>query len=145
MNEIIVKGTLTLQEIASYPADFPAEVKAAGLETIKMLKQQLRDMEISISSNVISEMIQDNATKIVFINSRGEDKTLTLKSAPKKLNPNIKDFDEYLLTKGFRNLGEMKFVPLSWSACKELRKQGGPIQEVIDYIYVDGQQSVEIK
>jgi len=78
-NDVIVIGNLTLPEIANDPGSYPAEVKAASLEVIKILKSQLREMEIAISSNVINEMILDNASKIPFINNKGEEHCLTLK------------------------------------------------------------------
>jgi hypothetical protein len=144
-NDVIVIGNLTLPEIANNPAGYPAEVKAASLEVIKLLKNQLREMEIAISSNVINEMILDNASKIPFINNKGESHTLTLKSAPKTLNKNIKDYEVFAIEAGFPNLLQTKVIPISWSDAKELRKVGGSIQEVIDRLYVEGNQTVEIK
>jgi hypothetical protein len=143
--DLTVKGQLTLPEIANNPAGYPAEVKAASLEVIKLLKNQLREMEIAISSNVINEMILDNASKIPFINNKGESHTLTLKSAPKTLNKNIKDYEEFAISQGFPNLLQTKVIPISWSEAKELRKVGGSIQEVIDRLYVEGNQTVEIR
>jgi len=90
-------------------------------------------------------MILENATKIIFKDTHGEDHTLTLKSAPKKVNPNIKNVEQFVIDNGFPNLIETKIVPISWSECKELRKQGGQIQTVIDQLYVEGVQTVEIK
>jgi len=143
--DIIVKDNLTLADVANNPGAFPAEVKAVSLEVVKKIKQQLREMEIAISGNVIEEMKTDNASKILFLSVDGSEKTLTLKSAPKKLNPAIKNYEDYLITNGFPNLLETKIVPISWSNAKEIRKQGSKVQEVIDYLYVEGQQSIEIK
>jgi len=143
--DIIVKDNLTLADVANNPGAFPAEVKAVSLEVVKKIKQQLREMEIAISGNVIEEMKTDNASKILFLSVDGSEKTLTLKSAPKKLNPAIKNYEDYLITNGFPNLLETKIVPISWSSAKEIRKQGSKIQEVIDHLYVEGQQSIEIK
>jgi hypothetical protein len=143
--DLTVKGQLTLPDVANNPSAYPAEVKAASLEVIKLLKNQLREMEIAISSNVINEMILDNASKIPFINNQGESHTLTLKSAPKKLNPSIKDYEIFAVESGYPNLLQTKVYPISWSEAKELRKMGGPIQQVIDKLYVEGNQTVEIK
>jgi len=75
----------------------------------------------------------------------GQEKTLTLKSGTKKLNTSIKNYEDYLITSGFPNLLETKVVPLQWSACKEIRKQGNEIQRVIDHLYVDSDNKIEIK
>jgi hypothetical protein len=144
-NELIVKDGITLIDVAKNPNNYPAELKAYSLETIKMLKSQLREIEIAISSNVINELVIDHATKLLFIGMDGAEKTLTLKSAPKKVNPNIKNVEQFVIENGFPNLIETKIVPISWSECKELRKQGGQIQTIIDQLYVEGVQTVEIK
>jgi hypothetical protein len=140
-----IDNNLTLLDIANNPAAFQPEVKAAALSTLKQMKAQIREIEIAISGNVIQEMILENATKIMFKDTHGEDHTLTLKSAPKKVNPNIKNVEQFVIDNGFPNLIETKIVPISWSECKELRKQGGQIQSVIDQLYVEGVQTVEIK
>jgi len=140
-----IENNLTLLEIAREPQNYQPEVKSAALSQIKQIESQLYEIKKSIQQNVISEMVAENATKIVFKDVSGEDRVLTLKSAPKKLNPNIKSVEDFLISNGFPNLGEMKYTPLSWSACKELRKQGSKIQEVIDMLYVEGAQSLEIK
>jgi len=144
-NEILVKDGITLFDIASNPNNYPSELKTYSLETIKLLKSQLRDIEIAISSNVINEMILENATKLLFVGMDGQEKTLTLKSGTKKLNTSIKNYEDYLITSGFPNLLETKVVPLQWSACKEIRKQGNEIQRVIDHLYVDSDNKIEIK
>ena len=140
-----IENNLTLIDIAKAPQNYQPEVKAAALSTLKQMKAQIRDIELSISQNVISEMTADNATKIVFKDVSGDDRVLTLKSAPKKINTNIKDIEIFCTEKGFPNLLESKVVPVSWSTCKELRKQGGNIQEVIDMLYVEGSPSIDIK
>jgi hypothetical protein len=140
-----IENNLTLLDIAKNPAAYQPEVKAAALSTLKQMKAQIRDIEIMIASNVIHEMVQENATKILFKDTAGEDHTLTLKSAPKKLNPGIKTVEEFAIENGFPNLIETKVIPVSWSECKELRKQGGKIQEVIDRLYIEGSPTVEIK
>lgn len=140
-----IESNLTLLDIARNPAAYQPEVKAAALSTLKQMKAQIRDIEIMISSNVIQEMITDHATKILFKDTKGEDHVLTLKTPPKKLNPNVKDVEQFAIENGFPNLIENKIVPISWGECKELRKQGGQIQEVIDKIYIEGTPSVEIK
>lgn len=146
MTELItIDNNLTLLDIARNPASYQPEVKAAALSTLKQMKQQIRDIEIMISSNVIHEMIQENATKILFNDTAGERHVLTLKSAPKKVNPGIKDIETFAVESGFPNLIETKVIPISWSEAKELRKQGGQIQSVIDKLYIDGEQKVEIK
>lgn len=140
-----IENNLTLLDIAQNPASYQSEVKAAALSQIKQIESQLWEIKKSIQQNVISEMTAENATKIVFKDVSGDDRVLTLKSAPKKLNSAIKNYEEFLISKGFPNLLETKIVPLGWGACKEIRKQGNSIQEVIDMLYVEGLPSIDIK
>ena len=140
-----IENNLTLIDIAKAPQNYQPEVKAAALSQIKQIESQLWEIKKAISQNVISEMVSDNATKIVFKDVSGDDRVLTLKSAPKKINTNIKDIEIFCAESGFPNLGEMIFTPIKWSVAKELRKSGGRIQEVIDMLYVEGSPSIDIK
>jgi len=140
-----IENNLTLLDIARAPQNYQPEVKAAALSTLKQMRQQIRDIEIMISSNVIQEMATDHASKILFKDTKGEDHVLTLKSAPKTLNKNIKDYEIFAIESGFPNLLQTKVLPISWSEAKELRKCGGSIQEAIDRLYVEGSPGIDIR
>ena len=148
MNELQVQieGTITLIDVAENPNNYPEEVIGASLEVIKRFESRLKDMKYNISANIISRMNKDNATKIIFIGTDGKEHTLTLKKGSVKLNPDIKDYDKYIEQAGFipESLGKMIFQPFPWKEMKEIRKQGGDIQVLIDEIYKEGTPSLTV-
>ena len=149
MNElqIQIEGTLTLAEIGTNPNTYPEEVVAAGFDVIKNIETQLKIYKQNMTANMIHRMSQDNATKIKFINTHGEEKTLTLKKGSTKLNPDIKEPQVYITRAGFEPsmLGELVYQVHPWKVLKEVRKQGGDIQLLIDELYKEGQPSLVIE
>lgn len=149
MNElqIPIEGTLTLAELGNNPNTYPEEVVAAGFDVIKELEAQLRIYKQNMTANMIHRMNKDNATKLKFINTKGEERTLTLKKGSMKLNTDIKDYDKYIEKAGFvpEMLGKMIFQPFPWKEMKEIRKQGGELQVLVDEIYKEGQPSLTIE
>lgn len=147
MNELqtTIQG-MTINEICASPDLYPEEVVAAAFDALNTIKKQIRENEISLSANMIRRMREDNATKIPFVNVRGEKKFLTLKKGAMKLNPAIKDYEEYIKQHGMfpEMIGEYKFVPHAWGKCKETRKMGGDLQLIIDEIYIEGQPSITV-
>lgn len=149
MNElqIPIEGNLTLHELGNNPNTYPEEVVAAGLDVIKNMEEQLKNYKQNMTANIIRRMDNDNATKLKFINTKGEEKTLTLKKGSMKLNKDIKDYDKYIEKAGYvpDMLGKMIFQPLPWKKMKEIRKQGGELQVLVDEIYKEGQPSLVIE
>ena len=142
-----IEGALTLTELGNNPNNYPEEVVAAGFDVIKDIEAQLRIYKQNMTANMIHRMNKDNATKLKFINTRGEERTLTLKKGSMKLNTDIKDYDKYIEKAGFvpEMLGKMIFQPFPWKEMKEIRKQGGELQVLIDEIYKEGQPSLTIE
>ena len=128
MNElqIPIEGNLTLHELGNNPNTYPEE---------------------NMTANIIRRMDNDNATKLKFINTKGEEKTLTLKKGSMKLNKDIKDYDKYIEKAGYvpEMLGKMIFQPFPWKEMKEIRKQGGELQVLVDEIYKEGQPSLTVE
>ena len=149
MNElqIPIEGTLTLTELGTNPNTYPEEVVAAGLDVIQVMEAQLRFYKQNMTANMIHRMNNDNATKLKFVNTQGEEKTLTLKKGSMKLNKDIKDYDKYIEKAGYvpEMLGKMIFQPYPWKEMKEIRKQGGELQVLIDEIYKEGQPSLTVE
>jgi hypothetical protein len=147
MNELqtTIQG-MTVHEICVSPDNYPEEVVAAAFDALKEIKSQIREYETSISGNMIRRMREDNATKIPFINVKGEQKYLTLKKGAMKINPDIKNIEEYIQKAHLapEQIGEYKFTPFAWGKCKELRKMGGDLQVVIDDIYIEGTPSLTV-
>ena len=147
MNELQTTiQNVTLQEIGTNPNTYPEEVVAAAFDTIKQFESVLKEYKQNISANMIARMNKDNATKIIFLDTKGNQRTLTLKKGSMKLNPDIKDYDKYIEKAGFipESLGKMIFQPFPWKDMKEMRKQGGDIQVLIDEIYKEGTPSLTI-
>ena len=147
MNELQTTiQNVTLQEIGTNPNTYPEEVVAAAFDTIKQFESVLKEYKQNISANMIARMNKDNATKIIFLDTKGNQRTLTLKKGSMKLNPDIKDYDKYIEKAGFvpEMLGKMIFQPFPWKEMKEIRKQGGDIQVLIDEIYKEGTPSLTV-
>lgn len=135
-----------INEICANPDSYPEEVVAAAFDALVLIKKQIRENEINLSANMIRRMREKNATKTPFMNIQGEKKFLTLKKGAMKIDPAIKDIEEYIKKSGLapEMLGEYKFTPHSWGKCKETRKMGGNLQLVIDKIYVEGAPSLTV-
>lgn len=147
MNELQTTiQNVTLQEIGTNPNTYPEEVVAAAFDTIKQFESVLKEYKQNISANMIARMNKDNATKIIFLDTKGNQRTLTLKKGSMKLNPDIKDYDKYIEKAGFipESLGKMIFQPFPWKEMKETHKQGGDIQVLIDEIYKEGTPSLTV-
>ena len=148
MNELTVQVQgVTLRDMASNPTQYNDETLAAGIEVIKRIEAQTREMKAAISAVLIGKMQEDNATKLLFLDVDGAERTATLKTPPKEINKKIGDVSLFVEQNGFKPemFGNYEYVPHKWSVIKELRKQGGNVQLVCDELYVDGKPSIDIK
>ncbi len=149
MQDIITKisDNLTLNEVGLNPNAYPEEVAAAGFDVVKEIEAQLKIYKQNIGASLMNRMNNDNATKLLFVDVKGNQKTLTLKKGSMKLNSSIKNYEEYIKKSGYmpEMLGEYLFEPFSWGKIKEIRKQGGELQVLCDEIYQEGNPSIEIK
>jgi hypothetical protein len=133
----------TLQDVAMKPEAYPAEIKGAYLDVIKAMKSQLREVEQIIEAHLLTEMVHDNATKMVFKSIDGRDMVATRKKGAVKCES--KDADEQYKASGFNPLeiGDYKFSP-SWTKAKEARKLGGDKQLIIDEMFKESKESITI-
>ena len=149
MNDVtqITIQNVTLANIGSDPNTYPEEVVCAAMDTIIEMERVLRLYKQNMTANILKRMAHDNATKIQFISTTGAERTATMKPGTKKLNPAIKDPEEFIKQAGFpaEQFGEYKFVPAGWSVFKEKRKLGGDVQLMCDELYVEGTPGIEIK
>ena len=145
--DIIVKEGLSINDILMNMDNFPEEVVAAGLDVLGNMEKQIRDKKQTMNANLIRRLQEENATKLPFIGVDGKEKVLTVKKGSMKLNPGIKNWEEFITQAGFTPdmLGEYKFSPLGWKDIKEIRKQGGNIQLLCDEMYREGQPSIVIE
>ncbi len=148
MNDIAINviGNLTLNDIGANPNDYPEEVVAAGFDVIREMESKIREYKQNITGCLLRRMGQDNATKLIFLDVKGNKKTLTIKKGAMKLNTAIKNPEEFIRKSGFEPemLGSYKFVPHSWGEIKEVRKQGGELQVLCDELYKEGQPSLQV-
>ena len=147
MNELVTVNNITLKEIGTNPDAYQEEVVCAALDTMQNVERTLKFFKQNIIANIHRRMQQNNATKIIFINEKREKKTATLKAATPKLNPVIRNPEEYIRLSGFEpgQLGEYKYTPYSWGKIKEIRKLGGELQVLCDELYAPGQPGIDIK
>lgn len=149
MNDIsqITIQNVTLATIGSDPNTYPEEVVCAALDTLTEMERVLRLYKQNITANLLNRMRHDNATKIQFIDTKGAERMATMKLGTKKLNPAIKDPEEFIRQSGFQpeQFGEYKYVPAGWSVFKEKRKLGGDVQLLCDEMYIEGTPGIEIK
>lgn len=149
MNDVtqITIQNVTLATIGSDPNTYPEEVVCAAMDTLIEMERVLRLYKQNMTANLIVRMRKDNATKIPFISTTGAERIATLKPGSKKLNPDIKDPEEFIRRNNFppEQFGEYKFVPYGWSVIKEKRKLGGDVQLLCDELYVEGTPGIDIK
>ncbi|GEM_PF-3226074 len=149
MNDMVINviGNLTLDDLGSAPNDYPEEAVAAGFDVIRQMEGKLKEYKQNITGNLLRRMDQDNATKLIFLDVKGNKKTLTVKKGAMKLNSAIKNPEEYIKKSGFEPemLGSYKFVPFTWGEIKEVRKQGGELQVLCDELYKEGQPSLTVE
>lgn len=145
--DIIVKEGLTIDYIKANANNLPEEVVGAGLDVLKNIKAQIRDAELTMSASLIRRMREENATKLPFIGVDGKEKVLTVKKGAMKLNPAIKNWEDYITQAGFapEMFGQYKFSPDPWNVAKEKRKVGGNTQLLCDEMYIEGQPSITIE
>lgn len=133
----------TLQDVAMNPNAYPAEIRGAYLDVIKAMKSQLREVEQIIEAHLLSEMVHDNATKMVFKSIDGRDMVATRKKGSVQCKE--KDADERYKSEGFDPLeiGNYEFKA-SWTKAKEARKLGGDKQLIIDELFKEQKESIVI-
>ena len=127
--------------IAQNAHNLPEEIIAAALEYGKTKASQLRDLNQLMEIRLSEKMKAENATKLVFKNTAGQEMIATLKTGSVKCDS--KDPDIIYQEQGFDPLeiGEYVFKP-SWSKAKEHRKLGGQKQIVIDNLFKPGKDTI---
>ncbi len=145
--ETKVQG-LTLVDIASNPNAVDEEVLGASLEVIQSMSKQLREFKGNIEANLINRMKQSNATKLMFIDAMGNERTATLKAGKVSQNKAIKkdELEGFIKKSDFdpSQLGSYEFVLMPWKEAKEKRKLGDEIQVLIDELFKEGNPTISI-
>ena len=141
MNNAPAKIEYDLEFIAKNVRNLPEEVVCAALEYGKTKASQLREINTLLEGVIVEKMKADNATKMIFKNTSGQEMIATLKTGSVKCDS--KDPDIIYQEQGFDPLeiGEYIFKP-SWSKAKEARKLGGNKQIVIDNLFKPGKDTI---
>jgi len=142
-----VFDNVTILDVLNNPNNYPEETICKVIDLVSDMSRSLKEAKENLTGNLIRRMREDNATKRLFYNSLGVQKTATLKTTTPTLNKAIKNIEGFIKNAGFEpeQLGEYKFVPHGWSIMKEIRKQGGDIQVLCDELYPEGSPTLEIK
>ena len=140
-NNVPAKIEYDLEFIAKNVRNLPEEVVCAALEYGKTKASQIREINTLLEGVIIEKMKADNATKMVFKNTAGQEMIATLKTGSVKCD--AKDPDITYQEQGFDPLeiGEYVFKP-SWSRAKEARKLGGNKQIAIDNLFKPGKDTI---
>jgi len=141
MNNAPAKIEYDLEFIAKNVRNLPEEVVCAALEYGKTKASQLREINTLLEGVIVEKMKADNATKMIFKNTSGQEMIATLKTGSVKCDS--KDPDIIYQEQGFDPLeiGEYIFKP-SWSKAKEARKLGRNKQIVIDNLFKPGKDTI---
>jgi hypothetical protein len=133
----------SLKDVMMHPQEFPDEILAAYIDVTMAMSAQLREAKIIIEANLLKRMETDNATKMNFKSIDGRELVATRKSGAMRCE--AKDVDGIMKAHGFQPtvIGNYEFKP-SWQKAKEVRKQGGDIQLVIDEIFKAQKESIFI-
>ena len=143
MNELTHVQGMDLAEVVKNPALFPEETVAAALDFIKRVAGQWYENKMRLENYLINEMEKENASKIIFVTTDGNEAVATLKAGTTKCD--VRAADDIYKEQGFDPLeiGEYVFKP-SWTKAKEARKFGGEKQLVIDELFKPGRASLTI-
>ena len=135
-----------LKNIKNY-LDNP-EIISACLDVLSTMLKQVKEAKMLLEGNIIKKMESDNATKLNFIDTSGNSKNIVLSVQPPKCNLKSTGIEKKIKANGFDpcQLGQYEYKLMNWSVAKELRKQGGEIQILIDDLYVKSdKKSLKIK
>jgi hypothetical protein len=137
-----IKG-IDIIDIAMRPDMYPDEAKGMALDEIKKVYNQISQFKMMLEGHIINKMKMENASKLVFIGTDGNEKIMKLKKG--SMTPD-KNAENKYKNAGFEPLeiGEFVFKP-SWVKAKEARKFGGEKQTIIDEIFQEGKPSLIIE
>lgn len=143
MNELQISG-IDLKAIKENPSNYPEEVVAAALTLCKKYMADLYETKVRLEGNIINRMTEDGATKLIYKDVSGDDKTITL-SAP-KMECKEKQADIAYKAAGFDpiEIGSFEFKP-SWTKAKQAEKFGGAKKEIINKLFQAGKRGITIK
>lgn len=146
INDLKVNDSLSIMDVVNNPADYPADFCSAVLDVIKEMSSQLNDSRDKIKNRIIKEMREDDATKLHFRSNSGRSKVITKNPGKRDCKLKSDQVEQTIEDKGFdpHQLGSYEYKLKSWSKLKEVRKQGGDIKDLIDSLYVQGDDWLKI-
>lgn len=147
IKDLKIDDEINIMDVVKNPGNYPVEFCSAVIDKIKNISGALYDYRKHIEYRILKEMKEDNATKLKFINSEGKEKVLTKNAGKKECKLKPAEIEKRIKDKGFsvNQLGSYEFKLTSWFKCKEIRKQGGDIQKLIDSLYVQGPDTLKVE
>ena len=129
-------------DILENPDNYPEEVIAAGIDSIRSLVRQVYDAKRRLEKNLIDRMTEDEATKMCFIDAQGEAKEITLSKGAMNAD---KALENAYRQAGFNceEIGDYVFKP-SWLKSKKALKFGGNKKKIIETYFQEGPKTLKI-
>lgn len=140
----ILKISKSLQDVIENPEDYEIEICATSLGLLKDINRKLYEYQKNLEARIIQEMEKDEATKLKYVNTIGEEMILTLK--PGSMKQAVDNADEVIREHGFdpNEFGDYQYKLLTWSKLKNAEKLGGEIKKLINKLYVRGKKTLVI-
>ena len=140
----IIKIDKTIWEVIENPEKFEVEVCGTSLDIIKDISKKLYDLQKNIEHRIMTEMEEQEASKLNFLDTSGNQKVLTLKPGPMKQG--VDNAEDVIRESGFdpNQLGDYHYKLMPWSKMKEMQKLGGDIKNLVEKLYVRGKRSLTI-
>ena len=140
----LIKIDETLLDVIKNPENYEIEICATSYDLLKDMAKQIRELQKGVEIRIMSEMIEDEATKLKFVSIDGTSKVATLSDGPMKA---VDNSFEVIRESGFDpdKFGNFEYKLLSWSKLKETRKLGGAVKDLIDKLYVRGRKTIKLE
>lgn len=126
-----------IKSIIMNPHEFEIEICGTAYDVLSEMIAQLKSMQIAMKSRIINEMETEEATKLHYLNTDGEQKTITLKNPTPKCDLKIEEIKKIIEENNFdiSQFGSMEYKLCSWSDAKKMRKTGGTMKKIIDKLF----------
>ena len=130
------------QDILEKPDNYQIEVVAAGLESIKVLNNQVYEAKKILEKNILDRMESTESSKMAFIDTDGNAREITVSKG--KMTADKALVDAYIKN-GFdpEEIANLVHVP-SRSKCKKAMKYGGKKKQIIEAYFKEGNKTLKV-
>jgi len=140
----IIEIDKTIWDAIENPEKHEIEVCSTSLDILKDVSKHLYGLQKNIEARIMDEMEKEEATKLNFLNTKGDRKVLTLKPGPMKQG--VENAEDVIKEEGFdpNEFGSYVYKLTSWSEMKEMQKLGGEVKNLVEKLYVRGKKTLTI-